>query len=288
MLRDDLRNDGLAGDRLEQAVAERSRELLGHMIDRALLMQIAKEAGLSAEVELVRMMEDLRVSRKLATMEDLEKLIIEQVGDLEEFKNDYRTKFLTERVIDHEVVGRIVITNEEMREFYEANKEKFDRPKGIRLGVIAVLIDRKSPEQMAEKRKKLEEALAAVKKGENFEETATKYSEIDSAGNGGDLGFFGEGDLNEDTQKAVGSLAKGEVTGILEATDVLAFYKVTDKHDGGILSFSLAQPMIGQELMNKVAPPKIREYLTRLRKDGFVEVKEGFVDTGAQPEKTNP
>jgi hypothetical protein len=36
-------------------------------------------------------------------------------------------------------------------------------------------------------------------------------------------------------------------------------------------------------MMSKQAPPKVREYLTKLRTDGFVDVKEGFVDTGAAP-----
>jgi peptidyl-prolyl cis-trans isomerase SurA len=285
MLRSELSQD-LQGAKLEEAVAAGSKDLLSHLIDRSLLMQVAKDAGLSAEAEVTRTMDQLRTERKLATIEDLERLIIRDLGDVEEFKNDIRAKFLTQQVIDHEVHSRIVITNEEMREFYEANKQKFDRPKGIRLSAIIVLLDRRLPEQEAIQRKKIEEAHAAVKKkGASFEDVAAKYSEVESASKGGDLGFI-EGDLNEETEKAVGTLAKGEITGIVAlGTDALAIFKVTDKHDGGILPFSLADQYIWPEMMSKLAPPKVREYLTKLRVDGFVEVKEGFVDTGAAPAK---
>jgi parvulin-like peptidyl-prolyl isomerase len=281
LMRSELKADGIDGAKLEQELAERSKDILSNLIDRALLMQVAREAGLSAESDVIKAMDELRASRKLATMEELEKLIIEQLGDVEEFKNDMRAKFLTQRVIDHEVHNRIVITNEEMRAHYEANKEKYDRPKGIRLSAVVVLVDRRLPEQAATQRKKIEEALAAVKKGDAFEDVALKYSEVDSAANGGDFGFYGDGDLNETIQKGVGSLAKGEVSEILELGDALGFFKVTDKHEGGVLPFSIAQQFIWGELMSAQAPPKVREFLTRLRQDGFVAVNEGYVDTGA-------
>jgi hypothetical protein len=37
--------------------------------------------------------------------------------------------------------------------------------------------------------------------------------------------------------------------------------------------------------MSQIAPDKVREYLTKLREDGFVDVKEGFKDSGASTRK---
>ena len=59
--------------------------------------------------------------------------------------------------------------------------------------------------------------------------------------------------------------------------------KVADKHDGGLLSFELAQNEIANRLYAERQGPKIREYLLKLRNDGFVEVRDGYVDTGAAP-----
>jgi peptidyl-prolyl cis-trans isomerase SurA len=276
-----LKEEGVEGGRLQQELSEQSKNALRDLIDRTLLMQVAKEHGLSAELEVLKTMEALRKERNFATNEELEREIIKQLGDVEEFKSDIRTKYLTQRVIDNDVYGRIVITNEEMRAFYDANKQKFDRPAGNRVSEIIVLMDKRLPEQVAIQRKKIEEAFAAIKSGTPFEEVAEKYSEVSTANNGGDMGFFGKGDLNEDVEK----LPKGGMSEILTLTDAFAIYKVTDKHEGGILTFSLAQQYIWQELMGKIAPPKVREYLTKLRSDGFVEVHDGFVDTSATQEK---
>ena len=78
------------------------------------------------------------------------------------------------------------------------------------------------------------------------------------------------------------------MTDILEASDAFVIYKVTDRHNGGVLSFDLARKYIWPELMGKVAPPKVREFLSKLRETGFVDVKEGFTDVGAIPKLPKP
>lgn len=286
-----MAEQGMDAAQIAQAMPEQERTVVRDLIDKALLLQVAKEAGLNADLDVLKTMEQLREERKFATMDDLERAIIKDYGDLEEFKNDIRSEYLTRQVIEHEVYGRIVVTNEEMRKYYDEHQQEFDKPAGIRIAEITVLIDRRLPDQVATQRKKVEDALAAIKKGDDFGEVALKYSEVSSAEKGGDVGFIA-GDLKEQTNeqvaKALEGLGKGQTTDIIEFDDALTIFKVTDKHNGGILSFELAQGAIWNELMSRVAPDKVREFLTRLRDEGFVDVKEGFADVGARakPGKT--
>ena len=279
-----MKKPGIDAAALDKEMAEESKIILRDLIDRALLLQIAKEAGLNADTDVEKTMEDLRVQQKFETREELEKAIIKDYGDLEEFKNDIRTKFLTQQVIEHEVYGRMIVTNEEMRKYYDEHMKDFDRPAGIRISEITVLVDRRLPDQVAVQRKKIEDALAAVKKGDAFDEVAEKYSEVTTAERGGDMGFV-SGDLkenlNEDIAKALEGVDKGQVTNIVEFNDAFTFFKVTDKHTGGILSFELAQREIQYQLLSKAAPDKVRAFLTELRESAFVEVKPGFQDLGA-------
>src|SRR6187549_619433 len=279
-----MQQPGMDPTKLEREMAEQSKLVLRNLIDRTLLLQIAKEANLNADTDVEKTLEDLRVERKFATREELEKAIIKDYGDLDEFKNDIRTKFLTQQVIEHEVYGRMVVTSEEMRKYYDEHQMDFDRPAGIRISEITVLVDRRLTDQVAVQRKKVEDALAAVKRGDNFEEVAEKYSEVVTAERGGDMGFV-SGDLkqnlNEDIAKALEGLDKGQVTNIVEFNDAFTFFKVTDKHTGGILSFDLAQRELQYTLLSKAAPDKVRAFLTELREQAFVEVKPGFQDLGA-------
>lgn len=288
LLRYEKAQQGLDAAQVARELENETRDVLRNLIDKALLVQIAKEAGLSAELDVQKTMEELRVDKKFATMEELEKAIIKDYGDLDEFKNDIRTKFLTQQVIDHEVIGRIIVTQEEMRKYYDENTKEFDKPAGVRISEITILIDKRLPDQVATQRKKIEDALAALKKGDSFADVAQKYSEVATAERGGDLGFWA-GDLkeqmNEKIATALEGLQKNQMTDILEFDDSLTIFKITDKHNGGVLTFELANNFIWNILMSKIAPDKIREYLGKLRQDGFVEVKPGFLDTGA-PDKS--
>jgi len=275
----------LQGAQLEQALTEQSKFLLRDLIDQTLLVQQAKEAGINADLEIVKTMERMRQEYKFETLEALEKAIVEQGISVDEYKQQIRNRYLTSQVLGREVYPKIIITNEEMRKYYDANQKNFDRPAGIQLSEITISTESKTPEEVAAQRKKAEEALAAVKKGDDFSETARKFSEAPTAQEGGVLGFFPAGQLAKALEDAVAGLEKGQTTEILTLPYGLVILKVDDKHSGGILSFELAQKDIQDQLFQQQVQPKIREFLTKLRTEGFIEIKPGYVDAGAPPEK---
>src|SRR4030095_7909898 len=108
LLRFEKKQQGMDPARIEQEIRNESPDVLRNLIDKVLLLQIAKEAGLNAELDVQKAMEELRVQQKLATIEELERAIIKDYGDLEEFKNDIRSKFLTQPLVEHDVYGRVV------------------------------------------------------------------------------------------------------------------------------------------------------------------------------------
>src|SRR5437773_315762 len=184
------RGRGLQGAQLEQAFNDANKLLLRDLIDETLLLQQAKDMGLNADLEVTKTMEQLRLERRLESFEELEKAIVAQGFSVDEFKQNIKTRYLTSQVLQREVYGRVVVTTEEMRKYYDANVKNFDRPAGIRVREISVYTENRSPAEIESQRKKIEEALAAVKKGDNFAEVAAKYSESQTAQEGGDLGFF--------------------------------------------------------------------------------------------------
>ena len=230
-------------------------------------------------------MERMRQEYKFETMEALEKAIVEQNISLDDYKQQIRNRYLTSQVLGREVYPKIIITNEEMRKYYDANQKNFDRPAGIQLSEITISTDGKTPEEVAAQRQKADDALAAVKKGDDFAETARKFSEAPTAQDGGVLGFFPAGQLAKPLEDAVAKLEKGQTTDMLTLPYGFVILKMDDKHSGGILSFELAQKDIQDQLFQQLVQPKIREYLTKLRTDGFIELKPGYVDGGAPPEK---
>jgi parvulin-like peptidyl-prolyl isomerase len=275
----------LQGAQLEQAFNEQAKLVLQQLIDETLLLQQAKDIGLTADTEIIKTMDRLRQEQKLDSIEALEKAIVAQGVSIDDFKQNIRVRYLSEEVLRREVYPRVTLTTEEARKYYDSHMKEFDRPAGIRVREIVILTENRGPEQIEQQRKKAEEALAAVKKGDDFAQVADKYSETDTAQQGGDLGFFAKGELAPALQAVTDKLEKGQVSEIIPVQGAFMIIKVDDKHDGGILPFELAQKEIFDKLWQQAVPSKIREYLTKLRTDGFVRVAEGYVDAGA-PEKT--
>jgi len=124
-----------------------------------------------------------------------------------------------------------------------------------------------------------------VKKGDNFAEVASKYSESQTAQEGGDLGFFVKGELAKPLEDVASKLEKGQTSDIIPLNGAFMVLKVEDKHDGGTLPFELAQKEIQDILFQQGVQPKMREFLTKLRADSFVKVAVGYNDLGGQSSK---
>jgi len=137
------------------------------------------------------------------------------------------------------------------------------------------------PAEAAAQRKKIDDAVAAIKKGDDFGDVASKYSESDTAQSGGDLGFFEAGQLQKELEDVIAKLDKGQISDVIKTTFGFMVVKVEDKHTGGVLPFESAQNEVYGQMFNEKAVPKVREYLTKLRTDGFVWIKEGYADTGS-------
>ena len=196
------------------------------------------------------------------------------------------SQYLTQQILQREVYPKIIITTEDIRTYYETNKERFDRPEGVRLLEIVIMTEGKTPEETEAAEKTIQEALERVRGGEDFSEVASEVSEASTAGSGGDLGFFEKGTLQKDYEEAAGRLERRQISDIIRQPDALVILKLEDKHTGGILPFELAQEDIQDLIWRSRISPRIRSYLDRLRLEGFIEVREGYEDTGVVSEAT--
>jgi len=279
----ELEEAGLRGAELSAAIALESKNLLRNLIDESLLIQKAREYGIDsdADLEVLRTMDRIRQDNDFETLDDLDAAILAQGDTPEGVREGIRNQYLSQQVLNREVRSRIIVTTEELRAYYEEHQQEFDRPRGVNLAEIVKVVGGKTPEEAAAVRAEMEAILERIRDGEDFFEIASEESESTSAPDGGVLGYFGDGMLGPEFERAANGLPKNEVSEIFEVGDVLAIIKLLERHEGGILSFDLARTELESILVREKEAPRIREYLTRLRADGFVEVREGYIDTGA-------
>ena len=267
------------GSELDAQMKDQSKNLLRDLIDQDLMVQKAKDNDINVETNVVKRLDQIRKSMHLETQADLQQ-VVEKQGQLwEDFEDGIRRNLLMQELIGREVGSRIIISREDARKYYDAHKEEFDFPEGVELADILVSTKDRTPE---EAQKRAEQALAEIKGGQRWETVVTKYSEDEqTVDNGGDLGFFKKGTLAKELSDAIAKVEVGDTTDVLKTQYGFMILKVLHRSHTGVAPFEDVEQKVDETLYNEKMQPALREYLTTLRKESYITIAPGFVDTGA-------
>lgn len=266
---------------IESQLADRRKNLLRDMIDQQLLIERAKDMDVSVETDLVKRLDDVRKQNNLATMEDLEKAVEGQGMVWEEYKNQMRNSMLTQEVIRREVGGRLDIGSDEVKKYYEAHKQDYNRPEQVALAEIFLSTENKTPEEIDAVRTRAEDLHNRLVKGEDFTALAKRYSQGSTAQDGGELGSFERGQLAKQLEDAVFPLDKGQFTDVIQTKTGFEILKVLDHFQAGLQPLDKVEGEITNVLYREKMEPAMRTYLAQLREESYVQVKPGYTDTAA-------
>jgi len=279
------------GDKADAMFAQREGDVLRDLIDQQLLLQKAKDKGLNADTELVKRLDEMRKQMNLSSMDELEKAAKEQGVSFEDFKQNLRNQILTQMVIRDEVQPKIQVTKEEEKQFYQAHLKDFEHPERVRLSEILVSTEKLQPGDqagVAAAQQKAQELLEQVRAGAAFDEVARNSSDGPTAAQGGDLGYFQRGTLARELEDKVFAMKPGEVGDVVRTKQGFLILKVVEHEQAGVPPLKDVEPQISDRLYFQKLQPALRTYLTKLREDAYIDVRPGYVDTGASPNQTKP
>lgn len=283
-LRDELRAQGVSGGSLEDQLAKRDKDILRGRIDQLLLVQKAKELNINVDSDVTKYMTNLQRQAGIADPDKFHEYIRQNSGmSYEDFLAETKNEALTREVIQEEVGRRIVITDKEMSDYYNAHQKDFIRDEKVYLSEILISTENKDAAGAAEAEKKAKLLSDEAARGERFSDLARDNSDAATAKSGGVLGGYKKGDLMKVFDDAVWNLPKGGVTKPIRIPAGWEILKVDDHTKAGLESLDEAKPEIENVLYGPKMEPKVREYLTELRKSAFLQIKPGYVDTGAAP-----
>jgi len=276
------------------------KDLLRDLIDTQLLSQKADELGISADTDVVKRLDELRKQMHAESMEDLEKAAQAQGVSFEEFKQNLKNSILTQRVIQQEVGAHISVTQQEIQAFYDQHKTELQRPEQVRLSEILIptqattgtgqtaISGATTDEVVAQAKAKADAIYAQLVKGAKFDELAQKNSGGPTAAQGGDLEYFKRGTLSKQLEDQVFALKAGQFTEPVRTNQGWVILKVAEHQSEGIPPLREVEPQIQERLYMTKMQPALREYLTKLRENAFIDIKPGYVDSGASPNETKP
>ena len=267
----------------------RMKDLLRDLIDQQLLLSKGKELGITGETELIKQLDEIRKQNHLESMEDLEKAAQSQGVSYEDFKQNQRTIIITQTVVREEVGRHIQLTQADATAYYNAHKAEFEQPESVHLSEILVpTAETDDPAKVAAAQAKANEIYATLKGGASFATTAKSSSAGPTAQQGGDLGNFRRGQLAKALEDKTFAMDAGQFTEPIRTKQGFVILKVDAHPRGGVPDMKDVEQQVEEGAFMERMQPALRQYLTKLREEAYIDIKPGFIDTGASANQTKP
>jgi peptidyl-prolyl cis-trans isomerase SurA len=276
-----------------QQISDGHKELLRNLIDQQLWLSKGKELGVNGETELVKRLDEIRKQYNMETLEDLEKAAKEQGVSFEDFKANIRNQIITQEVMREEVQRRVQFTQGEVERFYDAHKQDYSRPESVKLSEILVstgdaAAGQDDPAKLDAAKAKADDIEAKLHAGGDFAQLAKTFSDGTTATEGGDLGEYKRGALNKVLEDQTFALQTGQVTEPIRTRQGYVILKVVQHVPTGAPPLKDIHEQVEEDFYYSRMQPAMRSYLTEMREQAYVDIKPGYVDTGASPKEIKP
>lgn len=221
--------------------------------------------------------------------------ILKEYGvSLSDFKKDLIEEVKMKKLVD--MLEKVHITDADAKKYYNQNIDKFKYPDKVRASHILIAanpeeikelakadpknknmtdeeLNKYVETQMQEKYKKAESLLAQVKKDpSSFAKVAKENSEdIESAKQGGDLGFFAKQEMVESFANTAFSMKPDTISNIVKSPYGYHIIMVTDRKAAGQDSFEKVKPDIIQYLENEKKVKILENFVESLKKTAKIE-----------------
>ena len=279
-------NNASAAD-IAKAVQEREKDFLREKIDTMLLVQKGRDLTINLDPDVTKYIADLQRKSKIADVDKFQAYIRENTGmPYEDYRAEIKNNMLTRRVIGQEVSSKIVIPKAELRKFYDEHKNDYQREERVFLREIFLTLDGKAEAEKLAVEKKAKDLVARARKGEKFNELARDNSDSETAKSEGELPPSKKGELRKELEDKVWAAKKNEVLDPMPFPNGWLILKVEEHHQAGLAEFEEVEGEVMNRLFEPRMQPAVREYLTKLRSDAFLEIREGYVDTAAAAGKS--
>ena len=248
------------------------RGVLDNLIGIHLLAQEAERRKVTvADTEVDQRIDALK--KQFKSEDEFKKALTDRGVSLATLRTESRKELAVAKMLEAEIKPKISVTDGDVKAFYDKNPEQFQQPESFRASHILIRVESTAtPEQKKDARSKAEALLKQVQAGGDFAALAREHSQDGSASNGGDLNYFGRGQMVPAFEQAVVALKPGEVSGVVESPFGFHIIKLTDHRQPRTVPLAEASGRIGQFLVMQAQQREMVDFVRALRAKGKVEV----------------
>ena len=267
---------------LKKALNEITPDVIVNAVDELLLIQRGRELGYALGAEQFKnIVDNIKKENKIETEEAFQAALKQEGMTLEDLRKQIERNMLASRVQQVEVQGKIAVSEDEVKAYYDSSKESFTTQPQLTLREILVKVTGSEKGINVAQDDAAQEKAESLKKradaGESFEKLVAEASDSGSKANGGLIGPILRTDLSPELLKEITPLKVGQTTRVLRTTLGYQIIKLESATETKVKTMDEARAEIADKVAQQKARGQMREYMKHLRAQAIIDWKNDEV-----------
>jgi peptidyl-prolyl cis-trans isomerase SurA len=268
--------------RLREMLDEVTPDLMVNVVDEMLIVQRGRELGYRlADDQFQSILESIKKDNKIESEEQFQAALKQENMSMADLRKQLERQMIVSRVQQNEVLGKIGVSDDEARRYYDSHLGEFTSPQSITLREIFInvpgdgtTINVGRDEEAREKAIKIRDRAVA---GESFEKLAADISDAPSRANAGLIGPLNLSDVSPDLRKLLTQMKVGQVSEVLRSAKGYQILRLESITAPETQSFEQAKQDISNKVFTDKRKAEFDKYLERLRNEAIIEWKNADV-----------
>jgi peptidyl-prolyl cis-trans isomerase SurA len=249
-------------------------EQLRLLIQTRLQLQAAEQRGLTvSDPELRQALDEIKSRNRFASDDALTAALASEGVTLEQYRQQLRKEILVAKLVNREVRSQVVVSSDEVQRYYAGHAEEFSQPQRVRIRQIFLAAPAENPQARGAKRAKAQEVLEQLQQGADFAQLARRYSDGPEAKEGGELGWFAQGSLAPELDRAAFTHQGETVSGLLESPAGYHLLKVEEREGQQRRPFEQVKEQLYERLLDERMRDRYEEWFLELRRNAYVDIR---------------
>ncbi|MBI3401334.1 MAG: peptidyl-prolyl cis-trans isomerase [Acidobacteria bacterium] len=263
---------------LRKVLDDITPQIMVDAIDEMLMVQRGRELGYKlGDDQFKNVLDNIRKENKLETEEQLQAALKAENMTMTELRKNLEKSMIVQRVQQNEVMGKIGVTEDEAKKYYDTHLNEFTTQPTVTLReiLVAVPADGRGLSVAADEAAKAraEAIRARAIGGEAFDKLAADVSDAPSKANAGLIGPLSLTDVSSDLRARIDKMKAGEISEAMRSNRGYQLLKLETKTPTQVMTLDQAREQIGERVFTNKRKVEFLKYLDKLRGQAIIEWK---------------
>ncbi len=253
------------GQELEDQYAQQKKLLLDFMVNQKLLEQRASELNLDVSEEVSAAIKRLRDESNIPNDEALEAALKQEGSSMKELREDFRRRIIQQRILWNYVQGRVNITEDEIKTYYDQHKDELMTPPKTKISRYTI-----SDENVAKEELKTEadSIIGELRAGKEPDAAAFAHLKVDTGIE------FTKSDIDPKIAAILDGIEVGSYSDPVETSTGYSIFKIEERTEPELIPLEQARGKIYNQLLQQRAEKYQKSFMEDLKKQSYVVINQ--------------